>query len=100
VPYSDRQIDSRAGVTLRIIELRRLGHLENNQGNQATVVCARRDRKNFPTAGYKQRLPDRFTSIWPLAIPTGTAALCAKRPTSASAPDGSNPPKADNLIEF
>jgi hypothetical protein len=28
------------------------------------------------------------------------SAIGAKRPTGTSAPDGSNPPKADNLIEF
>jgi hypothetical protein len=56
VPCLVRSTNSfQAGVTLRIIAARRLGHLENNQGNQATVVCARRDRKNFPPAGYKQR---------------------------------------------
>jgi hypothetical protein len=44
VPYSDQQIAFRAGVTLRAIAGRRLGQLENNQ---ATVFCARRDRKNF-----------------------------------------------------
>ena len=42
--YSDQQIAFRAGVTLRAIAGRRLGQLENNQ---ATVFCARRDRKNF-----------------------------------------------------
>ena len=36
----------------KIIAPRQLGHLENNQ---ATVVCARRDGKNFPPARYKPR---------------------------------------------
>jgi len=69
VPYRDRQIASRAGVTLRIIAARRLGHLENNQ---ATVVCARRDGKNFPTARYKPRFAR------PLDVESGSSAALRK----------------------
>jgi hypothetical protein len=64
-------IASQTSVTLRIIAARRLGHLENNQGNQATLFALGATARIFQLRDTNSGLPDRFASIWPVGRPDG-----------------------------